>query len=173
MAKDTLPAPEVPEGNEVFRCACAADLSGLVGLFLELTDDMDVRIPCERDVQQIIAASIETGGRFSPRGEGRLVLVAESQETEESRVIGMCTLVFSSNCWVGALVCEIRDLVVSRPERGRGLGARLLEAAFREARARGAVLASLFTESSHGEACSFYRSLGFQEKSCTYFEMRL
>lgn len=62
--------------------------------------------------------------------------------------------------WTWGRCCEVRTLWVHERLRGRGLGTRLMTAAEREARARGAALMVLSTHSF--QAPSFYEALGFE-----------
>jgi ribosomal protein S18 acetylase RimI-like enzyme len=62
--------------------------------------------------------------------------------------------------WTWGLCCEVRTLWVHEQWRGRGVGTRLMTAAQREARARGATQMVLSTHSF--QAPEFYRALGFE-----------
>ena len=65
--------------------------------------------------------------------------------------------------WFVADEGEIANLAVTPAARGRGIGARLLDAALAEGRARGAVAIFLEVRDSNHAARQLYESRGFEE----------
>ncbi len=62
----------------------------------------------------------------------------------------------------GALRAQIEAVRVHEAERGRGVGAALIEWAVTEARRRGCALVQLTSDRSRADAHRFYERLGFQ-----------
>lgn len=58
----------------------------------------------------------------------------------------------------------INELIVTRKHRGRGIGTKLVEAAVREAKARGMDEIEVGTEKGNGRAIGFYQANGFDEE---------
>jgi GNAT superfamily N-acetyltransferase len=98
-----------------------------------------------------------------------LFLVAE----DDSRLIGMCALLFSVSTWSASPVCELQDVIVTEHRRQDEIGKGLIEAAEDIARARDCARLFLLAEYWNLEAHAFYRSLGLEEKTCLYFERDL
>jgi ribosomal protein S18 acetylase RimI-like enzyme len=71
----------------------------------------------------------------------------------DDEVIGFC------HCWTGAF---IKDIVVDRRLRGRGIAAALLTLALVACRRRGAPFVDLKTDVDNRKAQSVYRRLGFE-----------
>ena len=65
--------------------------------------------------------------------------------------------------WLVAGELKINNVAVRRDFRGRGVGARLLEAVIEPARAQGFVEATLEVRPSNTEARALYERLGFRE----------
>ncbi len=99
----------------------------------------------DRDIQDIDAWYVLNRGVFK---------VLE----DEGRIVGSYGIFTVSDT-----VCELRKMYVLDKYRGQGLGARLMEDALHEAKALGYDVIILETNSRLMEACSLYRSYGFQE----------
>lgn len=89
--------------------------------------------------------------------ERRVVLVAE----REGRVIGMVTVQLVVSTAEGAPSGLLEDMVVDEQVRGEGIGARLLRAAERWARAHGATRLQLLADRMNRPALAFYRRMGW------------
>jgi ribosomal protein S18 acetylase RimI-like enzyme len=63
----------------------------------------------------------------------------------------------------GGLVCQLESVRVASPQRGRGLGERLVRHVVTLARARGCARVQLSTNAARTDARRFYRRLGFVE----------
>jgi GNAT superfamily N-acetyltransferase len=89
---------------------------------------------------------------------GELLVVAEDGDD----VVGTLQLSFLpglSRC--GALRAQIEAVRVRADQRGRGVGALLLQWAIDQARGRGCALVQLTTDKSRSAAHRFYERLGF------------
>jgi len=64
---------------------------------------------------------------------------------------------------VSAQTCELRKMYLDRAHRGKGWGRRMMEDAFREARALGFTEMVLETNTCLKEALQLYRASGFEE----------
>ena len=114
-----------------------------------------------RDVPEVVA--IEQGSfadPWSPVSFGGLVgdprVLFTVLETE-GRVAGYSVV------WTAADEAELANLAVATSMRGRGLGGRLLDAALRDAHARGAAAMYLEVRESNTAARTLYASRGFEE----------
>jgi GNAT superfamily N-acetyltransferase len=87
-----------------------------------------------------------------------LVLVAE----RGGEILGMVTVQLVVSTAEGALSGLVEDMIVSPRERGRGIGRRLLRAAERWARARGATRLQLVADRENGLALRFYARTGWR-----------
>jgi len=86
------------------------------------------------------------------------ILVARHDEA----VIGMVNVLYTLSTALGAPVALLEDLIVTAPQRGRGIGTTLLQSAFQAARARGCRRITLLTEADNAAARRFYERHGFQ-----------
>ena len=81
----------------------------------------------------------------------QLIFIARA---EDGSIAGVC------QCWTSAFV---KDLVVARVHRGRGIGAALMLTAFAAFRDRGAPHVDLKVMRGNARAIALYRSLGMAE----------
>jgi ribosomal protein S18 acetylase RimI-like enzyme len=130
------------------REATAADIPAMVRLLEQL---FSIEEDFEADARRQRSGLAMVLG--SPTAS---LLVAECQ----GRVVGMvsCQLLISSAQGGWSLLAE--DLVVDRPERGRGVGRKLLSAAADWGRLRGAGRMQLLADRSNDQALAFYQSQG-------------
>jgi ribosomal protein S18 acetylase RimI-like enzyme len=78
---------------------------------------------------------------------------------------GLAVLRFRPAIWSSGLECYLAELYVRPAQRGRGLGRALMEAALREARARGADTMEIGVDEPDHAARRLYESLGFSNRS--------
>jgi ribosomal protein S18 acetylase RimI-like enzyme len=78
---------------------------------------------------------------------------------------GLAVLRFRAAIWTCGLECYLAELYVAPASRGRGLGRALMEAALREARARGADTMDIGVDEPDLAARHLYESLGFTNRS--------
>jgi len=143
------------------REAGGGDVLAVGTLLVEIMREHAVEPPAQGELESVIREILEQPGHS--------FLLLEI----EGVIAAMCALVLSWSTWRASLVCELQDVVVSAPYRGRGYGRLLLEEAERTARAKGATLLYLSAESWNLPAHAFYRSLGLSEKTSLYFERDL
>jgi putative acetyltransferase len=86
------------------------------------------------------------------RPGGRIVMAFVGE-----RAMGCCALIP-----VRPGVFEVAKMAVSEESRGRGIGRKVLEATVAEARAMGATILTLATNSKLGNAVHLYESIGFR-----------
>jgi GNAT superfamily N-acetyltransferase len=89
-----------------------------------------------------------------------LNLVAE----DAGGVVGFISLIFYKTFFHRGGTALINELIVDRARRGGGVGAALIEAAIREARARGMDEIEVGTERENAAAQRFYHKHGFDEE---------
>src|SRR6185437_7454987 len=77
---------------------------------------------------------------------------------------GVAVLRFRPAIWSSGLECYLAELYVTPPERGRGLGRALMEAAVREARGEGADTMEIGVDEPDTAARRLYESLGFSNR---------
>jgi ribosomal protein S18 acetylase RimI-like enzyme len=77
---------------------------------------------------------------------------------------GLAVLRFRAAIWSSGLECYLAELYVAPARRGQGLGRALVEAAIREARARGADTMEIGVDEPDVAARSLYESLGFTNR---------
>jgi ribosomal protein S18 acetylase RimI-like enzyme len=78
---------------------------------------------------------------------------------------GLAVLRFRAAIWSSGLECYLAELYVAPASRGRGLGRALMEAAFREARTRGAGTMDIGVDEPDLAARRLYESLGFTNRA--------
>lgn len=127
-----------------------ADFGAVTGLLAELGRPAPIedRLPALRRTYASHVARPETGS-----------LLAE----QDGRPVGFVSLEFRQPYFTLAPQGWIPDLVVTEPARGRGTGAALLDAAFVEARRRGAYAVALESGDHRRVAHRLYASAGMQE----------
>jgi GNAT superfamily N-acetyltransferase len=72
---------------------------------------------------------------------------------------------FRDAIWTSGLECYLAELYVTPARRGNGLGRALMEAALREARARGADTMEIGVDEPDLVARHLYESLGFTNRT--------
>jgi ribosomal protein S18 acetylase RimI-like enzyme len=77
---------------------------------------------------------------------------------------GLAVLRLRAAIWSAGLECYLAELYVTPASRGRGLGRALMEAALREARARGADTMDIGVDEPDHVARRLYESLGFSNR---------
>jgi ribosomal protein S18 acetylase RimI-like enzyme len=90
-------------------------------------------------------------------GDTLVVLAGEGPD-------GLAVLRFRAAIWSSGLECYLAELYVAPACRGRGLGRALMEAALREARARGADTMDIGVDEPDLVARRLYESLGFTNR---------
>jgi len=144
-----------------YRPAVSSDLPQVTTLLLGMMQEHGVAGPAGPDVQAVLSQALSD--------EDRLLLVAET----DGRIVGTCSLLFSLNTWTASPACELQDIVVESAMRGGDIGSGLVDAASKAAITRGCARLFLLTEAWNLDARSFYRRLGFSDKTCLYFERDL
>src|SRR5919201_1352987 len=93
------------------------------------------------------------------QGDDTVVLLVGSKPD------GLAVLRFRDAIWSSGLECYLAELYVIPARRGNGLGRRLMEAALREARDRGADTMEIGVDELDSVARRLYESLGFSNRS--------
>jgi len=83
---------------------------------------------------------------------------------EGNRPIGYLVVAFLMSLEYGGISCEIDELYVDRPERGRGVGKALLQAAEKSLSRQRMTQISLRVGKSNRAAIRFYQNLGFRKR---------
>jgi len=142
---------------------------------LEGASELGIRAATERDLDALVALlgllfALESDFTPDPdrqrRGlaamladpPSRTVLVAE----RGGAVIGMATAQLVVSTAEGGPSALVEDVVVTAPERGRGVGRRLLGALETWAAARGASRLQLLADRENAPALRFYQRLGWR-----------
>ena len=89
------------------------------------------------------------------------VLAIVATEAKDGDLLGLCTVHLLSTIHADGDVAQLTALVVSERSRGRGVGRRLVAAAERWARARGAARIVVTTALHRSGAHAFYERLGY------------
>ena len=98
-----------------------------------------------------------------------LILVAR----EQTRVVGMVSLLFTISTALGGRVALLEDMVVLPDYRAQGVGSQLLQEALNEAKRLGCLRVSLLTDGNNDKAHAFYQRLGFVQSEMVVFRQRL
>jgi GNAT superfamily N-acetyltransferase len=88
---------------------------------------------------------------------GRILVLRDGE-----KVIGMVNLLFSVSTALGARVAVLEDVVVLPDYRGRGFGAKLVEAAIECAKANGCRRITLLTDADNRIGQALYARHGFK-----------
>ena len=96
-----------------------------------------------------------TFSRLCAEADGLFGLVAE----HEGSLAGLAHCVLHPSTWTTATYCYLEDLFVDRGARGTGAGRELIQAACREADARGATKVYWHTQAFNSPARSLYDEL--------------
>ena len=88
-------------------------------------------------------------------------------------VVGMVSLLFTVSTAEGGRAAWLEDMVVHPDWRGRGIGARLLREAIRQARAAGCGRITLLTDASNLAAQEFYGRAGFSRSAMAPLRLKL
>ena len=148
-------------------------------------DDLEFRAATREDVAAIVAMLVDDAlgsGREMPghpaydaafeaiaADPNQLLAVAVAA----GRVVGTLQLSFLPGLsHLGAWRGEIEAVRVASDVRGQGIGARMLQWAVEQCRARGCRLIQLTTNAARVDAQRFYAQLGF-ERSHVGFKLRL
>ncbi len=137
----------------VMREARAADLPAILGMLSQDT------IPADRETD---AADPRYLAAFEAIGAdpNQLLVAAEL----EGRVVGTLQLSFIPGLsFRGAWRGQIEAVRIAEGMRGQGLGARLIEWAVEQCRARGCFMVQLSSSSSRTDAHRFYERLGWSQ----------
>ena len=133
------------------RRAKAEDAHSVAELLHAFNREFDEPTPPVADLEQRIA--------YLLRGGDTLVLLVGA------RPDGLAVLRFRDAIWSSGLECYLAELYVIPARRGNGLGRRLMEAALREARDRGADTMEIGVDEPDSVARRLYESLGFSNRS--------
>ncbi len=144
-----------------YRLAAAGDLPAVATLLSEIMAVHGVDAPRAERLADVVSSLLDNPSH-------RFVLA----ETDES-VVGLCAVLISMSTWSAGKACELQDVIVTERARRSGVGRGLVEAAAEVGRREGCGRLQLVTEAWNLPAHDFYRSLGFQEKTCLYFERPL
>lgn len=93
----------------------------------------------------------------------------KAEHADGGGIIGFCHGDFFPTLWMCGKTCYLSGIITKDGERGRGVGAALLERVIALCRERGAKAVILESGLSRTEAHRFYKAHGF-EKSCYGFE---
>lgn len=140
--------------NIAIDFATEADLPALADLLHELfTLESDFRP--ERDKQlkglKMILDTPQTGRLFALRVDGK--------------VAGMANALITVSTAQGGRVLLLEDVIVSRDQRGRDLGRRLVEHVCAWAKSEGMSRVTLLADRDNAAALAFYDRLGFEKSA--------
>lgn len=135
------------------REATAADLPEIVALLND--DDLGrARNPLFEAAQQAYEAAFDAI-KADP-DNGYVVAV------EDDRIVGCYQLTYIRGLsFTGGLRAQIESVRVAAPRRGQGLGALMMRDALARAKARGAFMVQLTTDTRRQHTRRFYERLGF------------
>ena len=93
--------------------------------------------------------------------------------TEENKVIGMVSILFTVSTAEGGRAAWLEDLVVHPTRRGQHVGQRLLQQAIRGARAAGCRRITLLTDATNNPAMRLYKQSNFIRSRMVPFRLGL
>lgn len=126
----------------------ASDLSLAMDLIYEF-EMAEVKKLRENDLRSVYSKIIAAGGAVFGAYRG-------------SSLIGTCTLNVCANLsWSGRPYGIVENIIVTKSERGKGVGKSLLLFARRMAESKNCYKVAMMTEQKNSEAVSFFRSVGF------------
>lgn len=144
-----------------YRLAVVDDLPAVIALLSEIMAVHGVDAPRAERLTEVVSHLLDSTSH-------RFVLAEEAKG-----VVGLCAVLISMSTWSAGKACELQDVIVTERARRTGVGRGLVEAAAELGRREGCGRLQLVTEAWNLPAHDFYRSLGFQEKTCVYFERPL
>ncbi len=83
----------------------------------------------------------------------------------EGKVVGMANALITVSTALGTPVVLLEDVIVSKAQRGDGLGRRLVEHVFDWAKAQGMSRVTLLADENNTTALAFYAKLGFKKSA--------
>ncbi len=84
---------------------------------------------------------------------------------EDGRVIGFCSYAVMNNFWQEGTIAYVYAMVVDDACRGKGIGTRMLERAFAEAKKAGCKKIELDSGFPREKAHQFYEKIGFVKRA--------
>lgn len=112
-----------------------------------------------------VEVTADTFERLVTGRDGLLGLVAVG---DDGVLVGLAHLVFHASTWSMSPYCYLEDLYVARAARGTGTARALIEAAYREADARGATRTYWETQEFNGPARSLYDKVAHRTSFVLY-----
>ena len=92
---------------------------------------------------------------------------------DESKVIAMAALHFTTSTAEGGKVAWFEDCIVRPEHRRKGIGEGLLEFVLAQARAEGALRVMLLTDGDNERAHALYRKSGFRDSAMLAMRLKL
>jgi ribosomal protein S18 acetylase RimI-like enzyme len=135
----------------IVRCASSDDAAVIGRLLYDFNREFDEPAPAPAALAQRLRLLIESG-------ETMVLLAGDGPD-------GLAVLRFRAAIWSSGLECYLAELYVAPVSRGQGLGRALMEAALREARARGADTMDIGVDEPDLAARRLYESLGFTNRA--------
>jgi GNAT superfamily N-acetyltransferase len=83
----------------------------------------------------------------------------------DGKVAGMANALITVSTALGTPVVLLEDVIVSKAQRGDGLGRRLVEHVFDWAKAQGMGRVTLLADEDNAPALAFYAKLGFEKSA--------
>lgn len=146
----------------IFERATLLDLEALCDL-LAVLFSQEAEFTVDRDKQRAGLTAILKNSDVG------VILLARNQ----TRVVGMVSLLFTVSTALGGRVAWLEDMVVLPEYRACGVGSQLLQAAMIEAKRLGCLRVSLLTDGDNDKAHVFYQRLGFVQSEMRVFRQRL
>ena len=137
---------------EIRPCA-ASDFESVVALLQQLWPE-----------KRLDRASLRTvfDRALSSNDQGYLCAV------EGGHVVGFCSMSLENSLWVEGRLAIVEEIVVDARNRGRGIGASLMNAAVEWSRTHGARRLELDSAHHRKEALRFYERNGFENRGMVF-----